>query len=166
MTRRRTEVTASPSTCTWCSRGWCCRSSRRSRSCSSNATAAAGTRCGSFVAIGSLAGLYLLGAVLSNDITADIAEHTIQYGGAGRYADIATGLYVIATCGAPLVSSYRQIRWFGVANVLAVTVIAAIQAEGLTSVWCAWAAVVSVLIYLQFASWRRADREPHAMAVA
>ena len=61
-----------------------------------------------FVAIGAIAGLYLLGAVLNNDITAHIAEHTIQYGGAGSYADIATGLYVIATCGAPLVSSHPE----------------------------------------------------------
>ena len=37
-----------------------------------------------FVALGSVAGVYLLGAVMSNDITAHIAEHTIQYGGAGR----------------------------------------------------------------------------------
>lgn len=118
-----------------------------------------------FVALGSLAGVYLLGAVMSNDITAHITEHTIQYGGAGGYADIATGLYVIATCGAPLLSSYRQIRWFGVANIAAVAVIAAVQAEGLTSVWCAWAAVVSVLIYAQFVAWRRSDREPRPMAV-
>jgi len=118
-----------------------------------------------FVAFGSLAGVYLLGAVMSNDITAHIAEHTIQYGGAGGYADIATALYVIATCGAPLLSSYRQIRWFGVANIAAVAVIAAVQAEGLTSVWCAWAAVVSVLIYAQFVAWRRSDREPRSMAV-
>ena len=119
-----------------------------------------------FVALGSLAGVYLLGAVMSNDITAHIAEHTIQYGGAGRYADVATGLYVIATCGAPLLSSFRHIRWFGFANIFAVAVIAAIQAEGLTSVWCAWAAVVSVLIYVQFVAWRRHDREPQSMAVA
>jgi hypothetical protein len=118
-----------------------------------------------FVALGSLAGVYLLGAVMGNDISAHITEHTIQYGGAGRYADIATGLYVIATCGAPLLSSYRQIRWFGVANIAAVAVIAAVQAEGLTSVWCAWAAVVSVLIYAQFVAWRRSDREPRPMAV-
>jgi hypothetical protein len=118
-----------------------------------------------FVGVGAVAGVYLLGAVMNNDISAHIAEHTIQYGGAGRYADIATGLYIIATCGAPLVSSYRQIRWFGVANVFAVLVIAGIQAEGLTSVWCAWAAVVSVLIYAQFVAWRRAERAPRPTAV-
>ena len=112
-----------------------------------------------FVALGAVSALYLLGAVLNNDISAHIAEHTIQYGGAGRYADPITALYVIATCGAPLVSSHRRIRWFGIANLFAVTAIAAIQAEGLTSAWCAWAAVVSVLIYMQFVSWRRAEHE-------
>jgi hypothetical protein len=45
--------------------------------------------------------------------------------------------------------------WFGVANLVAVVAIAWVQADGLTSLWCAWAAVVSVLIYLQFTSWRR-----------
>jgi hypothetical protein len=49
----------------------------------------------------------------------------------------------------------RAIVWFGVANVFAVTAIVAVQSEGLTSVWCLWAAVVSVLIYVQFVWWRR-----------
>lgn len=110
-----------------------------------------------FVAIGAVAGIYLLGSILTENISAHIAEHTIQYGGVGGYANIATALYVIATCGAPLLSSHPCIRWFGVANIVAVAVIATIQAEGLTSVWCAWAAVVSVLIYLQFVAWRRAE---------
>lgn len=118
-----------------------------------------------FVAIGTLAALYLLWSVINNDISAHITEHTIQYGGAGRYADIITGLYVIATCGVPLVSSHPRIRWFGITNLFAVTAIAAIQAEGLTSVWCAWAAVVSMLIYVQFVSWRRAEHELHSVAV-
>ena len=118
------------------------------------------------VGIGTLVGLYLFLAVANNDISAHITEHTIQYGGAGRYADLATGLYVIATCGAPLLSTHPRIRWFGIANLFAVAAIAAVQAEGLTSVWCAWAAVVSVLIYAQFVAWRRADREPQLVAVS
>jgi len=118
------------------------------------------------VGIGTLVGLYLFLAVLNNDISAHITEHTIQYGGAGRYADLATGLYVVATCGAPLLSTHPRIRWFGIANLFAVAAIATVQAEGLTSVWCAWAAVVSVLIYLQFVAWRRADRELEPVAVS
>ena len=116
---------------------------------------------GGLVALGAVTGAYLLGSVVGGDVTAHAVEHTIQYGGAGRYADAATVLYVVATCGAPLLSEFRAIVWFGVANVFAVAALAAIQVEGLTSVWCLWAAVVSVLIYVQFTWWRRAD-EPAA----
>ena len=41
-------------------------------------------------------------------------------------------------------------------DALAVAVIGWAQADGLTSLWCLWAAVVSVLIYVQFAAWRAA----------
>jgi hypothetical protein len=111
-----------------------------------------------FVALGGAVGAYLLSAMLEGDVTAHVAEHTIQYGGAGRFAGVATLLYVVATCGPPLLSSYRTIVWFGLANLVAVAVIAFVQADGLTSVWCAWAAVISVLIYLQFSQWRRSGR--------
>jgi hypothetical protein len=33
-----------------------------------------------------------------------------------------------------------------------------VQAEGLTSIWCSWAAVVSVLIFFQLVAWRNAGR--------
>ena len=86
-----------------------------------------------------------------------IEGHTVQYGGAGGYALLATALYVVATCGPPLLSSQRAIVWFGVCNLAAVGVIAFVQADGLTSLWCAWAAVVSVLIYMQFRAWREPE---------
>jgi hypothetical protein len=108
-----------------------------------------------FVGIGAAVAVYLLSEMLDGHVTAHVAEHTIQYGGAGRYAGLATVLYVLATCTPPLLSSYRAIVWFGAANIVAVIAIALVQADGLTSLWCAWAAVVSVLIYLQFAAWRR-----------
>ena len=109
-----------------------------------------------FVGVGAAVAAYLLSAMLDGHVTAHVAEHTIQYGGAGRYAGLATVLYVVATCGPPLLSSYSAIVWFGAANILAVIAIAFVQADGLTSLWCGWAAVVSVLVYLQFSSWRRA----------
>jgi hypothetical protein len=112
---------------------------------------------GLFVALGAIAGAYLAVAIVRGDVSAHAVEHTIQYGGAGRYAAAATVLYVVATCGAPLLSGFRAIVWFGVANIVAVAAFVIIQAEGLTSLWCTWAAVVSVLIYLQFVFWRRGD---------
>jgi hypothetical protein len=115
-----------------------------------------------FVVLGAAVGLYLLSAMLDGNVTAHVAEHTIQYGGAGEYAGLATFFYVVATCGPPLLSSYRAIVWFGAANVVAVLTIAYVQADGLTSLWCAWAAVVSVLVYLQFSNWRRSGEPAEA----
>ena len=110
-----------------------------------------------FVALGAVVGLYLFASMVENGVTAHIVERTIQYGGAGDFAILATALYVLATCVPPLVSSHRGIVWFGALDLLAVGVIAWAQADGLTSLWCLWAAVVSVLIYVQFVVWRRAD---------
>ena len=50
--------------------------------------------------------------------------------------------------------------WFGIANVVAVAGFVIVQAEGLTSLWCLWAAVVSILIYVQFVWWRRGEDAP------
>jgi hypothetical protein len=108
-----------------------------------------------FVALGAIAAGYLSLALIDGSVSAHAVQHTIQYGGAGDLAVVATGFYVVATCGAPLLSGFRAIVWFGVANLFAVAAIVLVQSEGLTSVWCLWAAVVSVLIFVQFAWWRR-----------
>jgi hypothetical protein len=108
-----------------------------------------------FVVLGVLAGGYLALALVDGSVSAHVVEHTIQYGGAGDLAVPATVLYVVATCAPPLLSGFRAIVWFGLGNVVAVAVITIVQVEGLTSVWCVWAAVVSALIYVQFTVWRR-----------
>jgi hypothetical protein len=104
--------------------------------------------------IGALVGGDLATSLLSGDVSAHATGHTVLYGGAGRYADAATALYIVATCGAPLLSSFRLVRWFGIANLAAVAAIATVQAEGLTSIWCSWAAIASVCIFLQLVAWR------------
>jgi hypothetical protein len=116
-----------------------------------------------FVVMGALAGAYLAGPVVAGDVSARAVHHTIEYGGAGKYADVATVLYVAATLVPPLLSGFRAIVWFGVANVFAVAVIATIQTEYLTSVWCLWAAIVSVLIFVQFRQWRTGDARREAV---
>ena len=115
-------------------------------------------RLAGFVAIGAVASAYLATSLVNGDVSAHSGGHVVLYGGAGRYTDAATALYVVATCGAPLFSRHRTVVWFGAANLVAVAAIAAVQAEGLTSIWCSWAAVVSVLIFFQLAAWRNAER--------
>ena len=115
-------------------------------------------RIAGFVAVGAVASAYLSASLIAGDVSAHSGGHVVLYGGAGRYADAATALYVVATCGAPLLSRYRTVVWFGVANLAAVAAVATVQAEGLTSIWCSWAAVVSVLIFFQMVAWRNAER--------
>ena len=106
------------------------------------------------LALGAFVGVYLLWVVLHNDISAHITSDTISYRGVGDSGDAITALYVVATCGSFLLSSQRKIMWFGVANIVAVAVIAWHQSEALTSLWCVWGAIVSVLIFAQFRDWR------------
>jgi hypothetical protein len=112
------------------------------------------------IGLGVLVGVSLIGSLMHETITARVSGHTIVYGGAGSHGDLVTVLYVVATCGAFLLSSHRRIAIFGVLNLLAVLILAWIKAESLTSVWCAWGAVASLLIYLHFVTARRADPMP------
>lgn len=112
---------------------------------------------GVFTMLGAVVAGHLAISMTTNHLTARIAGHTIQYGGAGASADFFTVLYVVATCGAFLVSSHRRVVWFGVANIAAVFVLVWIQSEGLTSLWCVWGALASVLIYLHFVEQRRVE---------
>jgi hypothetical protein len=115
------------------------------------------------VAIGAVVGVRLLLALTQGGVSAHITGHTIDYRGVGGLGDLVTALYIVATCGSFLLSSQRRIVWFGVANVVAVATIVWVQSEGLTSLWCLWAGIVSVLIYLQLRDWRDAEEAERAL---
>jgi hypothetical protein len=113
------------------------------------------------VGIGLLVSLILLGTIVWVPVNAAIVGHHIAYD-----VDIPGGgaigvLYVVATCGALLLSSDRWIRYFGMSNVAAVAVLVWITVGGLTSLWCVWAAVTSVAIDLFLR-----DEERHLNVVA
>jgi hypothetical protein len=107
--------------------------------------------------LGAAVGSYLLWSIAHEQIAARIVGNTLQYRGAGGYGSLVTALYVVATCATFLLSSHRRIFVFGVANLAAAVVIAWVQADSLTSLWCLWGAIVSVVIYLHFADLRRAE---------
>jgi hypothetical protein len=76
--------------------------------------------------------------------------HSIAYRNpfTGNFA--VSVMYVIATCGAMLLSTHRVIRTYGVINVIGVTVAHLVKAYAFASVWCFYAATLSVVIYWQF----------------
>lgn len=59
-------------------------------------------------------------------------------------------LYILATCGALLLSTHRVVRWYGVLNVIALTIAEIVKEYAFASVWCFYAAIMSVMIYWQF----------------
>ncbi|HEY5315772.1 MAG TPA: DUF6629 family protein [Pirellulales bacterium] len=87
----------------------------------------------------------------------DIVNHSIQY------QDYISGnawfatLYIITTCVPLFLSSYRWIIFFGVVNLLGLLVTALFKKLAFTSVWCAFAAVASVFVYMHFQRLRRVE---------
>ena len=57
-----------------------------------------------------------------------------------------TALYVVAACGALIVSSHRDLAALGLLNLVAVPVLMWMTVSGFISLWCFWAAIVSVII--------------------
>ena len=96
-----------------------------------------------FVALGVAVSTVLFAAMLRGPVTATLGHLHIAY-----TTDLHAGLlvvtgYVIATCGALIISEHRDIALFGVINLVAVGVFAELAIEGFASLWCGWAAVTS-----------------------
>ncbi len=59
-------------------------------------------------------------------------------------------LYILATCGALLLSSHSVARCYGVLNVVGLTIVEIVREYAFASVWCFYAAALSILIYWHF----------------
>ena len=59
-------------------------------------------------------------------------------------------LYVFVTCGALVLSGHRVIRIFGILNLIGLTVVLIVKSYAFSSLWCFYAACVSVFLYWQF----------------
>lgn len=79
-----------------------------------------------------------------------IEQNSIAYRNpvTGNYA--MSLLYILATCGALILSTHRVVRGYGVLNVIGLTIAQIVKAFAFASVWCFYAATLSVVIYWQF----------------
>lgn len=99
---------------------------------------------------GTLVGLYLLYFLIRLPIVADAAEGHIDYVSPHFYIRIVMALYILGTCVSPLLSSHRWVRWFGVAAVVSFLAAGAFYLAWFISVWCFFAAVMSVMVLMFF----------------
>jgi hypothetical protein len=73
-------------------------------------------------------------------------------------------LYVIATCGALFFSGFRDLIVLGWLNLVGLLVVMEVRRYEFTSLWCAYAAVVSVIIYFFFRRSRAQRPAKYALA--
>ena len=103
-----------------------------------------------FVLLGGILMLYLLWGLTAYPLQVSARSHSIVYFNPVTTTKVVAVLYVIATCGALLFSGFRYLIALGIANLAGLLVVMVVMAYAFTSIWCAYAAVISVLIYFHF----------------
>jgi hypothetical protein len=111
-----------------------------------------------FLAIGVATGLYILWALTAYPTQIYIRENSIVYVNQATNYTIVAIFYLIATCGSLFFSKVRAMVIFGTANLAILLIVTAVKRYAFTSVWCAYAAVASVIVLVYF--WRSSGVRP------
>jgi hypothetical protein len=102
------------------------------------------------VAAGVLLGAYLLWQITAYPVGAQQQARCIDYTTHTPNDLLIGALYVLVTCGPALMSTRRHLRWFGAVSLVGVIAAALVRLDELTSLWCVYVALVSVLILAHF----------------
>jgi hypothetical protein len=116
-----------------------------------------------FVAIGVGTTLYILWALTAYPTQIFVKGNSIVYINDATNNTAVAMLYVLATCGSLFVSKERPMVLFGLANLTILLVVMAFKRYAFTSLWCAYAAVASVIILAYF--WKSSVRRPFRYAL-
>jgi hypothetical protein len=115
-----------------------------------------------FVLLGIAVAAVLLVTMLRSPVTVRLGSYHLGYSIGLHYGIVVVGLYVLATCGALLMSGYRDFVIFGVTNVVVVIVLARLTADGFTSLWCFYAALACGAICLHMRYGKPHSAHPYA----
>ena len=99
-----------------------------------------------FVALGVFSGVVFGLAMMVGPVHSSIGGHYIDYRVGSLFLEPFGVVYVAAVAVPLLMSSHRLFVWLGVVNVVLVAGLAVLQANGVVSLWCAAAAIQSVVI--------------------
>ena len=100
--------------------------------------------------LGGLLATYIGWTILGQGWIVDIDGRTLDYHNDGLSGLWLAGSYVALTVGPFLISGQRFLVGFGVLNLVGLSVVLAVRAYAFTSIWCAYAAVVSIVLYAYF----------------
>jgi hypothetical protein len=115
-----------------------------------------------FTVLGGATTLYILWALTAYPLQLYVRGDSIVYINAATNNTAVAVLYVIATCGSLFFSKIRMMVIFGAVNLTIVLVVMEIKRYAFTSVWCAYAAIASLIILIYF--WRSMEERPFLYA--
>jgi hypothetical protein len=115
-----------------------------------------------FTVLGGATTLYILWALTAYPLQLYVRGDSIVYINAATNNTAVAVLYVIATCGSLFFSKIRMMVIFGAVNLTIVLVVMEIKRYAFTSVWCAYAAIASLIILVYF--WRSMEERPFLYA--
>ena len=101
-----------------------------------------------FGAAGIIVGLYLLYSIVTRPVVAEVVGSHIVYVSPHFYLIPMIVFYLAATCVSCFFSSHGFVRLFGVLALLSYIAAYIIHVVALVSIWCFFAAVLSLLIYV------------------
>ena len=116
-----------------------------------------------FVVLGGATTLYILWALTAYPLQLFVRANSIVYINQATNNTAVAVFYVIATCGSLFFSKIRMMVVFGAANLAILLVVMEVKRYAFTSLWCAYAAVASVIILGYF--WKSSAERPFVYAV-
>ena len=115
-----------------------------------------------FVILGVALALYILWGLIAYPLQVFVKDSSIVYQNAMTATMTVAALYVIATCGALFFSGFRYLVALAWLNLAGLIVVMLVKRYAFTSLWCAYAAAVSVIIYFFFRRSRTERPATHA----
>ncbi len=115
-----------------------------------------------FLVLGGATALYILWALTAYPLELYVKGNSIVYINQATNNIAVALLYVIATCGSLFFSKIKMMVVFGAANLVILLVVMEFKRYAFTSLWCAYAAVASVIILAYF--WRSIEERPFLYA--
>ncbi len=111
-----------------------------------------------FSFLGLAVGGYLLYFIIADPVVAHVVGNSIAYHSPHFYVLPTIFFYLVATCGSCLASSHKIINIFGVVLLISFAIAAWFYTETFFSVWCFFAAILSIIVYWYFQRNSAAER--------
>jgi hypothetical protein len=115
-----------------------------------------------FLMLGGATTLYILWALTAFPLQLYVRGNSIVYINQATNNTAVAVLYVIATCGSLFFSKIKMMVVFGAANLAILLIVMAFKRYAFTSLWCAYAAIASVIILAYF--WTSSEDRPFLYA--